>query len=103
MAKTTPIVRGDTLIYQQGEQEQMLMVETPDWYAWLETVSTFAFTSKAGSFTARKERAGNQRGGWYWKACRTQHGKLTSLPWEGKDLDAGALERSSPGARLSIK
>jgi LuxR family maltose regulon positive regulatory protein len=79
MAKRTPIVRGNTLTYQQDEQEQMLLVETPAWYAWLETASTFAFTSEAGTFTARKERAGNQRGGWYWKAYRTQQGKLTSL------------------------
>ncbi len=91
MAKTTPIVRGNTLTYQQDEQEQVLLVETPAWYAWLETASTFAFTSEAGTFTARKERAGNQRGGWYWKAYRTQHGKLTSL-YLGK-AEALTLER----------
>ena len=79
MAKRTPLVRGNTLTYQQEEQVQVLLVETPAWYAWLETASTFAFTSEAGTFTARKERAGNRRGGWYWKAYRTQHGKLTSL------------------------
>src|SRR5207237_4055412 len=49
------------------------------WYAWLESASSFAFTSQAGTFTARKERAGNQRGGWYWKVYRTRRGKLTSL------------------------
>jgi LuxR family maltose regulon positive regulatory protein len=79
MAKRTPLVRGNTLTYQQDDQEHLLLVETSAWYAWLETASTFAFTSQAGIFTARKERAGNQRGGWYWKAYRTQHGKLTSL------------------------
>jgi LuxR family maltose regulon positive regulatory protein len=79
MAKRTPLVRGNTLTYQQDDQEHLLLVETPAWYAWLEATSTFAFTSQAGTFTARKERAGNQRGGWYWKAYRTQHGKLTSL------------------------
>jgi LuxR family maltose regulon positive regulatory protein len=79
MAKTTPIVRGNTLTYQQDGQKQVLLVETPAWYAWLESATSFAFTSQAGTFTARKERAGNQRGGWYWKAYRTRHGKLTSL------------------------
>src|SRR5438876_366799 len=79
MAKTTPIVRGNTLTYQRDGQEQVLLVETPAWYAWLESASSFAFTSQAGTFTARKERAGNQRGGWYWKAYRTRRGKLTSL------------------------
>ena len=79
MAKTTPIVRGNTLTYQQDGQEQVLLVETTAWYAWLESASSFAFTSQAGTFTARKERAGNQRGGWYWKVYRTRRGKLTSL------------------------
>src|SRR5439155_25824641 len=79
MAKMTPIVRGDRLIFQQGEYEQVLLVETPAWYAWLETASTFAFSSDTGTFTARKERSGNKRGGWYWKAYRTQQGKLSSL------------------------
>src|SRR5229473_3535364 len=78
MAKMTPLVRGDTLVYQQGEYEQALIVGTPAWYAWLATASTFAFSSDAGSFTARKERASNQRGGWYWKAYRTHRGKLSS-------------------------
>jgi LuxR family maltose regulon positive regulatory protein len=95
LAKTTPIVRGNTLTYQQGKQE--LLVDTPAWYAWLETASAFAFTSEAGTFTARRERAGNQRGGWYWKAYRTQHGKLTSL-YLGK-AEALTLERLNAVAK----
>ncbi|PWT77755.1 MAG: hypothetical protein C5B60_02155, partial [Chloroflexi bacterium] len=79
MAKRTPIVRGNTLTYQHEDQDHLLTVDTPDWYAWLESASTFAFTSEAGRFTARRERAGNQRGGWYWKAYRTRRGKLASL------------------------
>src|SRR5207244_1531543 len=51
---------------------------TPYWYAWLTTASTFAFTSDSGTFTARKERAGNKRGGWYWKAYRKRGGTLSS-------------------------
>jgi LuxR family transcriptional regulator, maltose regulon positive regulatory protein len=91
MAKMTPLVRGDRLIYQQDEHEQMLAVETPAWFAWLATASTFAFTSDTGTFTARKERTGNQRGGWYWKAYRTEHGKHFSL-YLGKS-EALTLER----------
>src|SRR6266849_1327441 len=36
---------------------------------------------EASSFTCgiHKERAGNKRGGWYWKAYRTQHSKHSSL------------------------
>jgi predicted ATPase/DNA-binding CsgD family transcriptional regulator len=52
------------------------MVGTPEWYTWLKTASTFAFRSDYGSFTARKESAGNKRGGEYWKAYRTHKGKL---------------------------
>src|SRR5690348_17249425 len=60
MAKRTPLVRGDTLVYQLDDHEQALSVGTAAWYAWLTTASTFAFTSAGGSFTARKERASNQ-------------------------------------------
>lgn len=98
MAKMTPLVRGDRLIYQQDDREQVLVVETPAWYAWLATASTFAFTSDTGTFTARKERAGNQRGGWYWKAYRTQHGKHSSL-YLGK-AEALTLERLNAVAQL---
>ena len=78
MAKMTPTVQRGRLVYQQDEHEQVLVVGTPAWYAWLETASTFAFTGEEGTFTARKERASNQRGGWYWKAYRMHQGKLSS-------------------------
>ena len=78
MAQNTPLVRGDTLLYQQDKQDYVLAVGTPDWFTWLTTASTFAFTSESGTFTARKERAGNKRGGWFWKAYRKRGGKLTS-------------------------
>src|SRR5258708_34282598 len=52
-------------------------VGTPLWYTWLETATTFRFESAEGTFTAHKERAGNQRGGWYWRAYRRQHGRLS--------------------------
>src|SRR5215471_5072111 len=74
----TPRVKGETLVYRQGEQEHVLTVGTAAWFAWLENASTFSFVGAAGSFTARHERAGHQRGGWYWKAYRKQHGKLSS-------------------------
>lgn len=76
MARSTPIVRFDTLHFQQNGQEHSLRVGAPEWYTWLKTVSTFAFSSEYGSFTARKEPAGNRRGGEYWKAYRTRNGKL---------------------------
>ncbi len=74
----TPTVQGDSLVYRQDEQEQELTVGTAAWFAWLETASTFSFVSEAGTFTARREQSGHKRGGWYWKAYRKQHGKLSS-------------------------
>jgi hypothetical protein len=73
-----PTIQGETLVYQQDGQEQVLPVGTAVWFAWLETASTFSFVSETGRFTARREQSGHKRGGWYWKAYRKQHGKLTS-------------------------
>ncbi len=74
----TPTVQGETLVYRQDGQEQVLTVGTAAWFAWLETASTFSFVSETGSLTVRREQAGHKRGGWYWKAYRKQHGKLSS-------------------------
>src|SRR5437764_2013920 len=76
MTSTPPLIQGNTLTYQQSGQPAHLLVDTPDWYAWLTTASTFAFHSEHGTFTARKERAGSRRGGEYWKAYRRRQGKL---------------------------
>ena len=76
MAHSTPFIRFDTLHYQQNGLQHSLNVGTPEWYAWLNNFPTFAFSSEYGSFTARKETAGNRRGGSYWKAYRTRNGKL---------------------------
>lgn len=76
MAHTTPCVRDTLLLYQESGQTRGLLVESPEWYDWLETASSFTFESSQGSFTARKERSGNKRGGWYWKAYCRRGGKL---------------------------
>jgi hypothetical protein len=76
MAKTPPIVKDGILTYQQSGSSAQVEVDSADWYTWLETASTFTFRSESGSFTARKEQAGNRRGSLYWRAYRTQDGKL---------------------------
>src|SRR5436305_1991065 len=104
----SPTVQGETLVYRQDGQEQVLTVDSAAWFAWLETASTFSFVSETGSFTARREQAGHKRGGWYWKAYRKQHGKLSSrylgksetitlarLQAVAQDLAAGSV-RASP-------
>ena len=86
-----PVIQGETLVYQQDGQEHVLTVGTAAWFAWLETASTFSFISALGLFTARREQSGQKRGGWYWKAYRKQHGKLSSR-YLGKS-EAVTLER----------
>ncbi len=78
MAQNHPTVREDRLFYQLDGRPQEIMLETSEWYAWLGIASMFTFRSAIGTFTARKERAGNKRGGWYWKAYRKRSGKLLS-------------------------
>jgi predicted ATPase/DNA-binding CsgD family transcriptional regulator len=76
MAFTPPLIQGNVLSYQQSDQPAYLLVDTPDWYAWLCSASTFRFQCEYGTFTARKEHAGSRRGGQYWKAYRKRRGKL---------------------------
>jgi len=76
MTPAPPYVEGQTLTYQQDEQAQRLMIGTPAWYSWLQTATRFTFTSDKGTFTARREQAGNKRGGWYWRAYHKHAGKL---------------------------
>src|SRR6516162_3273396 len=76
MARATPVVRGKLLYYRQQGQEETLIVESAEWYRWLDTARIFVFESPHGSFTARKEQPGNRRGGWYWRAYRRRSGTL---------------------------
>jgi hypothetical protein len=55
MARTSAVVDGATLVLPERDASP-ITVDTPDWFAWLELATTFAFTSHAGRFTARKER-----------------------------------------------
>jgi predicted ATPase/DNA-binding CsgD family transcriptional regulator len=76
MAQTPPIIEDGILTYQWDGHPAQLVVDSPDWCAWLQTASTFTFRSEHGSFIAHKERAGNRRGRLYWRAYQTWKGKL---------------------------
>src|SRR2546421_11236881 len=78
MGQNHPAVQEDMLIYQLDGRTQMITLDTSEWYTWLVTASTFTFRSPFGTFTAGKERAGNNRGGWHWKAYRRRGGNLLS-------------------------
>src|SRR5216683_227267 len=79
MAQTPPIIQDGILIYQLDGQSAHLVVDSADWYGWLEAASTFTFRSESGSFTAHKERAGNRRGRSYWRAYGTRQGQLQRI------------------------
>src|SRR5579864_3790755 len=74
---TIGAVCNGCLVYEQQGQHMVVLVDTPSWYAWLETATTFSFTCEQGTFTAHKARAGNRRGGWYWRAYRRKRGQLS--------------------------
>lgn len=99
MAQNHPMVQEDRLVYQLDGRTQEVLLGTPEWYAWLAMASTFTFRSTSGTFTARKERAGNQRGGWYWKAYRKHEGKLFSA-YIGKSESVTIERLHTVAARL---
>jgi LuxR family transcriptional regulator, maltose regulon positive regulatory protein len=80
MPKPSPTlgtVRNGCLVYEQQGQSVVVLLDTPSWYAWLDTATAFAFTCEEGAFTAHKAPAGNRRGGWYWRAYRRKRGRLS--------------------------
>src|SRR5215468_8594890 len=80
MQKPSPTigtVRNRCLVYEQQGQSMVVLLDTPAWYIWLETATTFTFTGEEGTFTAHKAPAGNRRGGWYWRAYRRKRGRLS--------------------------
>ena len=93
MPRTTARVEGDRLALA-ADAASPIAVGTPAWFAWLESATTFAFTSPAGHFTARKEA--RRRGGGYWKAYHTAHGTLHRA-YLGKtaDLTLDRLNRAA--------
>src|SRR5215213_10874522 len=93
MARTTAQVDGTTLVLAAHDASPII-VDTPAWFAWLEHATTFAFSSQAGRFTARKER--QARGGGYWKAYRTFHGTLhRAYLGKAQDLTLDRLNRAA--------
>jgi predicted ATPase/DNA-binding CsgD family transcriptional regulator len=102
MTSPPPLIQGNILTYSQSGLPAQLLVDTLDWYTWLETASTFTFRSEHGTFTARKERAGSKRGGEYWKAYSRRHGKLYRV-YVGKSEDMTLEQLQSVAAVLASK
>jgi predicted ATPase len=97
-----PVVQDDILLYQRDGQDYRLTVGTPAWYAWLSSATTFAFCSEMGTFTARREQAGNKRGGWYWRAYRKRAGRLLQV-YVGTTEEMTLEQLRTVAARLSAE
>ena len=90
-------------LYKTRDREAVRIVpDSPEWFAWLEQVSSFAFASKSGRYTARKEA--KQRGERYWSAYLTTGEHLTKR-YLGKtsDLSLARLERMAGILRAQIE
>jgi LuxR family transcriptional regulator, maltose regulon positive regulatory protein len=74
MAHSTPHVEQGTLTLPGVGGEQHLAVGSPAWFRWVETAMAFTFAGQQGRFTARRERTGSGRGGWYWRAYVYRNG-----------------------------
>ncbi len=61
-----------------------IVPDSPEWFAWLDQVSSFAFSGKRGHYTARKEV--KQRGDRYWYAYLATGERLTKK-YLGKTAD----------------
>ncbi len=61
---------------EEGRATSMdhLQYDSPEWFAWLETLTSFHFAGKQGFFTARKDQ--KKRGKGYWYAYRKHRNKL---------------------------
>jgi LuxR family maltose regulon positive regulatory protein len=85
---------AETYELYQTRERGILNIDpgNPEWFAWLEQVSSFSFVGKSGHYTARKEA--KQRGDRYWYAYHTT-GKQLKKKYLGKtaDLSLSRLEQ----------
>src|SRR2546426_9206484 len=72
-------------LYETRDREGLRIVpDSPEWFTWLDQVSSFVFSGKSGHYTARKEP--KQRGDRYWSAYLTTGTQLTKK-YLGKSAD----------------
>ena len=77
MSRRTPIIRNGQVHEHTltATPQAPILIESVDWYTWLDNQHSFRVESYAGAFLARKER---RAGGCYWYAYRRQGGRLHS-------------------------
>lgn len=76
--------RTQAVLYEPQHLSTSIVVDSPEWFAWLEEARSFAYpvadATKGyieGFMTVRKER--RQRGGQYWVAYRRCQGRLRKV------------------------
>lgn len=69
-------IRGELLRYQQADGPTTISVGSQAWFDWLQQADRFVIETPGGRIRVRRERAGNKRGGWYWRAYRKAGGQL---------------------------
>ncbi len=92
-SRKTPLVLSGYL-YTDDVLTTGTRLDSPAWFAWLSTATTFYYEGRRGTFTARCER--RQRGDLYWTAYRRYRRILYRL-YLGKtdQLTAQRLEEVS--------
>jgi hypothetical protein len=87
-------------LYQTRDRQVLgIVAESPEWFAWLEQVSSFAFSGKSGHYTARKEA--KQRGDRYWSAYLAAGEHLTKKYLTMRRMPYSSVTRSIPCWRPS--
>jgi len=98
MAKTTPQIH-DRQLFCHPESEPLCAVDSPAWFAWLETATIFRYFSQQrqnwhshyyspfAPISLRRER---RRQGWLWYAQRRVRGLLHKR-YAGRSVDLTAL------------
>lgn len=70
------VLKGELLHYEQADGPAVVLVGSPAWFDWLRRADRFVIEAPGVRITVRKERAGNKRGGGYWRALRKTRGRL---------------------------
>ena len=80
----SPVTEAYELYETRNRGVLKIAPDSPQWFSWLEQVSSFAFVGKSGHYTARKET--KQRGDRYWSAYLVKDTQL-SKKYLGKTAD----------------
>ena len=88
-------------LYETRDHERLGIVpDSPEWFAWLDQASSFAFSGKSGHYTARKEA--KQRGDRYWSAYLARGEQLTKK-YLGKTVDITLARLEHIAELLSVE